>query len=133
MRRNSSKIRRVRAAPQLGHRLGPVDRAQRGVAVDEVVPVEDRLVERVGEAARACTSRSASDDERAQLPREHLGLARLRVDGHDHAGLLVGLARAADDVDDGVRHLALAAVHVELAEERRLGARRSAASRATPG
>ena len=75
------------------HRLGPVDGAQRGVAVDEVVPVEERLVERIGEAARLRTWRSASATSARQLPREHLGFARLRVDGHDHAGLVVGDAR----------------------------------------
>ena len=122
MRRNSSNTRRRLAASQLRHRLGAVDRPQREVPVDEVVAVEHVLVERVGEAA-PCAARERVGDERAQLPREHLGLPRLRVDRHDHAGLLVG-AGAPDHVDDRVRHLPLAAVHVELAEERRLGARR---------
>ena len=63
-------------------------------------------------STRSCASRSSSSsgsakprtlhfgerlgDERAQLPGEHLGLARLRVDRHDHAGLLVGDTRPAD-------------------------------------
>ena len=103
------------------------------VAVDEVVAIEQRA-RRAGRRSRAPRHfASASRHERAQLPGEHLGLARLRIHGHDHAGLLVGDAGAAEHVDDRVRHLPLAAVHVELAEERRLGADRAAASRATPG
>ena len=94
------------------------------VAVDEVVAVEQRLVDRIGEAARRAL-RERLAHERAQLPGEHLGLARLRVDGQDHAGLVVGDAGAAEHVDDRVRHLALAAVHVELAEERRPRCRRA--------
>ena len=117
---------------ELRHRLGPVDRAQRDVPVDEVVAIEEVLVERVREPAHRAP-RERVGDERAQLPREHLGLARLRIHRDDHAGLLVGGARPADHVDDRVRHLPLAAVHVELAEERGLGPDRRAASRATPG
>ena len=105
---------------ELGHRLGPVDRPQRDVALDEVVTIEEVFVERIREPAHG-TAGQRVGDERAQLPGEHLGLARLRIDGNDHAGLLVDGARAADDVDDGVRHLPLPAVHVELSEERRFG------------
>ncbi len=43
---------------QLAHRLGAVDGAQRGAAVEEVARVEERLVERIGEAARRGTSRA---------------------------------------------------------------------------
>ena len=122
MRRNSSKIRRRLAASSSRHRLGPVDRAQRRRCGRR--GRRDRgtsFVERIGEPARAQLAQRVRD-ERAQLPGEDLGLARLRVDRHDHAGLLVGGARPADDVDDRVRHLPLAAVHVELAEERGFGA-----------
>ena len=106
-----------------------ISRSTRVVRSTRSCAVEHRLVERIGEAARLVHFASASPTERAQLPREHLGLARLRVDGHDHAGLLVGDAGAAEHVDDRVRHLPLAAVHVELAEERHLGADASCFSR----
>ena len=129
MRRNSSKIKPLRCAA----RCSAIDSGRwiarsASVAVDEVVAVEERLVERVGEAARRAL-RERVRHQRAQLPGEHLGLARLRVDRDDHAGLLVGDAGPADHVDDRVRHLALAAVHVELAEERHLGADASCFSR----
>ena len=76
-------------------------------------------------------SRARSADDRLDLPRRHVGLARLRVDRHDDPGLRV--AGPPEHVDDRVRELALAAVHVELPVERDLGARASAASRATAG
>ena len=80
-------------------------------------------VDRVGEAARPAL-RERLADERAQLPREDFRLPRLRVDGQDHAGLVVGDTGAAEHVDDRHRHLPLAAVDVELPEQRHLGADR---------
>ena len=51
--------------PSSGHRLGPVDGTQRGVAVDQVAAIEERLVERVGEAARPGTSPARPTPARA--------------------------------------------------------------------
>ena len=121
MRRNSSKINRRLAAASSAIESGRWMARKRGGAIEEIDRGRESSVERIGETALAAL-RERVGDERAQLPREHLGLARLRVHRDDHAGLLVGRTRAADDVDNGVRHLALSPVHVELAEERRLGA-----------
>ena len=59
-------------------------------AVDE--PVASRQPRRrAGRRTRApCVRSSASATSRAQLPRVHVGLARLRVHRHDHAGLVAG-------------------------------------------
>ena len=80
MRRNSSNTRRRLAARCSRHRLGPVDRPHR----------DGRGRRGRGDRAASSSSGSAKPrtlhlaerlaDERAQLPREHLGLPRLRVD-----------------------------------------------------
>ena len=120
MRRNSSKIKRRFAAVSSAIESGLWIARNARRAIDEVFPIQQFLVERVGEPAGRAPRQGVAH-ERAQLPCEHLGLARLRVHGHDHARLLVG-AGATDHVDDRVRHLPLPAVHVELPEERGFGA-----------
>ena len=68
--------------------------------------------------SRALAARSPTS--LPQLPRVHLGLARLRVHGHEHAGRRRSPG-SAEHVDDRVRHLAPPAVVLDLAEERGLG------------
>ena len=72
-------------------------------------------------SASSPTQSSAQRDDRLHLPRRHVGLPRLRVDRQDDPGLRV--AGPAEHVDDRVRELPLAAVHVELPVEGDLGAR----------
>ena len=81
MRRNSSKIE-----PALGRVAAPPStraggsRAARRVAVDEVVRGRASSSSSGSAKPARCALRERVGDERAQLPREHLGLARLRVD-----------------------------------------------------
>ena len=77
------------------------------------------LGERLGQVADPV---QCQRDDGLDLPRRHVGLARLRVDRHHDARLRV--AGPAEHVDDRVRELTLAAVHVELPVQRDLGARR---------
>ncbi len=113
----SPRLRQLLTGPRT------MDRPQRDVARDEVMRVDDVRVggERIGKPPFLAL-RERVRDQRAHLPRQDVGLSRLRIDGHDHAGLLVGDTRPAHDVDDRVGHLTLPAVDVELAEERGLGA-----------
>ncbi len=105
------------------HRIGTVDGPHRDGAADEIMPVEQRLVDGVGEPARRALGERLTD-ECSQLPGEDFRFARLRIDRQDHAGLVVGDAGAAEHIDDRHRHLSFAAVHVELAVQRYFGADR---------
>ena len=97
-------------------------------ALDELELAEHVLGQRLGQLAHPL---QRERDDGLHLPRRHVGLPRLRVDRHDDPRLRV--AGPAEHVDDRVRELPLAAVHVELPVERDLGARGRAASRATAG
>ena len=94
-------------------------------------PRSDRLAPSSGSAKpRRLRALQRRRDRAPELPRVHLGLPRLRVDGHDRAGGVGPVARAAlgvgrgEHVDDRVRELALAAVLLDLPEQRHLGADR---------
>ena len=122
MRRNSSNLRRCAAADRSVMVSGTVDAAVRAPAVDQLVLGAEVTVERIGEAPRL-RALQARRHRAAELPGVHLGLPRLRVHGHDGAGDVgVGIG-IGEHVDDRVRHLALAPVALDLAEQRHLRAR----------
>ena len=100
----------------VGLGLGPVDAVVGPGAVGEVEAAEDLRGDRVVELPGPP---QGLVDELLELPGGDVGLARLRIDRNDHARLL---ADAAEHVDGRVRHLVLAPVVLELAEEGRLGA-----------
>ena len=90
-----------------------------GGAIDQLQLVEHTLGQRLRQRTHPLQHQR---DQRLDLPRRHIGLARLRIDRHDHPGL--GVTGAAEHVDDRVRELPFAAVHVELPVQRDLGSRR---------
>ena len=77
-------------------------------ALLHVEPVAPPLRQRVDEVAGPF---EGLGDQRRQVPRVEAGLLRLGVDGDDATGLV------ADEVDDGIRHLAPALVGVDAPEE----------------
>ncbi len=122
IRRNSSNLRRCAAAERsvmVSGRWMPRYALPRSISWCLGAEVAG---ERIGEAPRL-RALQARRHRPAQLPGVHLGLPRLRVHGHDGArdvGVGVGIG---EHVDDRVRHLALAPVALDLAEERHLRAR----------
>jgi hypothetical protein len=102
--------------PGLLEGLGLVDVPVGPGAVDQLHLVEQRRRQRLLEVAGS-VERGA--DDRPELPGRHVGLPRLRVHRDDHTGLL---PEVLEHVDDRVRHLALAPVLLQLAEERGFGA-----------
>ena len=106
--------------------VGAVDVVIRARAIDEALIGADARGERVREPARL-RALEAGRHRPAQLPGVHLGLARLRVDGHHRAGdvarpgVTLGVGRA-EHVDHRVGELSLPPVLLDLAEQRHLRA-----------
>ena len=94
-------------------RLGQVDVRQRVESSEHAETLQDRRRHRVGDPTIATASQRLFDPA-GDLPGVDLDLLALRVDRHDTAGPI------ADQVDDRVRHLQTAAIHVGLAEQRDL-------------
>ena len=111
-------------------RLGLVHVAVRPRALGQLLELGAQ-VRRTSGSARSPAKSSAARDRALDLPRRDVGLPRLRVDRHDHAGL--HLPGATEHVDDRVRELALAPEDVELPVERDLGADRELALASTAG
>ena len=123
------ELEAVRGDPRVLHRVGTVDVPVGVCAVDELERGADVAVDRVGEPflLRPLERRR---DRASELPGVHLRLPRLRIHGHDRAGCLrsvggtaLGVGRR-EHVDDGIGELTLAAVLLDLAEERDLRAHR---------
>ena len=116
------ELQPLRGGVAFAHRVGTVDAAVCAPPVDQVVIGADVTVEGIGEPARFGAVETRRD-RAPQLPREHLGLPRLRVHRHDGAGDIRPGVGIGEHVDHGVRHLALAPVALDLPEQRDLRAR----------